>query len=101
MNDLEKISVFELMQEVLNNPESTQAEMDEALEQGRDAIIELSRRETQPQVDALIDAGWRFELPDMEDPEPFQWFWRRPPRTKHRKGKLFASTQQAFNALTK
>ena len=57
------------------------------------------RRAAIPQVEALLVAGWRFELPDSPDPEPWQWYWRRPPRRKRSKGMLFRSTQQAHNAL--
>lgn len=53
-----------------------------------------------PQVEALIAAGWRFELV-REDSDPWQWAWRRPPRRAGSEGMRFASTQQAYNALTK
>lgn len=57
------------------------------------------RKAAQPQVWALINAGWRFELPDSLDPEPWQWYWRRPPRRKGSQGRKYLSTQQAYNAL--
>lgn len=57
------------------------------------------RANCMPQVDALIDAGWRFELPNSPDSEPWQWYWRRPPRRAGSKGMFFWSTQQAYNAL--
>lgn len=56
-------------------------------------------RACMPQVEALLAAGWRFELPDVPDPDPWQWYWRRPPRRKGSKGMFFWSTQQAYNAL--
>lgn len=58
-----------------------------------------ARMSTLPQVDALLMAGWKFELPAINDPEPFQWYWRRPPRRKGVKGRLFRSTNQAYLAL--
>lgn len=70
-----------------------------------DALVEESklecRRNCLPQVDALIDAGWRFELPATKDSEPWQWYWRSPPKRKGSKGKFHWSTQQAYNALMK
>jgi hypothetical protein len=60
----------------------------------------LGRRDSQPQVDALLAAGWQFILPEHDpDPEPFQWFWRRPGKRPGRPGRLFRSTGQAYNAL--
>lgn len=53
------------------------------------------------QVDALLLADWRFELPALNDSEPWQWYWRRPPRRKGSKGRFFWSTNQAYNALKK
>ena len=68
-----------------------------------DALVEetklISRRDCQHQVRALMAAGWVFELPASHDPEPWQWYWRRPPRRKGSKGRRFASTRQAYNAL--
>ena len=58
-----------------------------------------SRNEAMPQVEALLAAGWMFELPDIDDSEPWQWYWRRPPRRKNSQGMFFWSTQQAYNAL--
>lgn len=60
----------------------------------------LVRKDTQPEVDALIAAGWQFILPEhCVDPEPFQWFWRRPVKRAGRPGKLFKSTGQAYRTL--
>jgi hypothetical protein len=55
-------------------------------------------KQCQPQVEALMAAGWVFEMV-YEDSDPWQWAWRRPPRRKNSNGMRFASTQQAFNAL--
>jgi len=57
----------------------------------------IIRRESQPKVDALMAAGWSLVLPEgREDPEPFEWQWRRPGK---RGGRLFRSTGQAYAAL--
>ena len=68
------------------------------------------RRNCLPQVDALLAAGWRYELPEIVnrkddeppstlDSEPWQWYWRRPARRKNSPGMKFWSTQMAYNAL--
>lgn len=66
------------------------------------------RANCMPEVDALIAAGWRFELPEIvnrkegevrSETEPWQWYWRRPPRRKGSKGMKFWSTTMAFNAM--
>lgn len=49
----------------------------------------------------LIRAGWKFELPDSDDPEIMSWYWRRPPRRKGTSGRKFHSTDQAHNAMKK
>jgi hypothetical protein len=69
------------------------------------------RANCMPQVDALIAAGWVFELPEVVnrkegeppgmDTEPWQWYWRSPKKGKRRRGHKYMSTQQAFNALQK
>lgn len=59
------------------------------------------RRNCMPQVDALLTAGWRFELPKLQDSEPWQWYWRSPPKRKGSKGRFHWSTTQAYNALMK
>ena len=71
------------------------------------------RRNCMPQVDALIAAGWRYELPEIVnrkditvqenrmDTEPWQWYWRSPPKRQGSKGRKYLSTQQAFNALNR
>lgn len=68
------------------------------------------RRNSLPQVDALLSAGWSFELPEIVnrkefdrpagiDHEPWQWYWRSPAKRKGSKGRKYQSTSQAFNAL--
>ena len=57
--------------------------------------------ETMKEVDALLLANWKFELPQTRDPEPFQWYWRSPPKENRKKGRLYLSTTQAFNAMKK
>jgi hypothetical protein len=51
------------------------------------------------QADALILAGWRWELPKIDNPDIFQWYWRSPPKRKGSKGRKYWSTNQAHNAL--
>ena len=51
------------------------------------------------QCDALLDAGWKFELPGRTQSEAWQWYWRRPPRRGQKRGRLFLSTNQAFAYL--
>lgn len=65
-----------------------------------------SRREMNerdfPQAMALWAAGWTAETPHAERQEDIMsYYWRRPGRRKGKPGRLFLSTQQAFNALNK
>lgn len=81
------------------------------LEDGAKEVMLQCRAHCMPQVDVLIAAGWKFELPEIvnrkdgEPPhmetEPWQWYWRRPARRKGSKGMKFWSTTMAFNALQK
>jgi len=71
----------------------------QVLSAGANAVKLEARNECMPQVDALMGAGWLFELPAIQDPEPWQWYWRRPSKVKGKKGRLFMSTNQAYNAL--
>lgn len=77
----------------------------------QEVMLEI-RADCMHEVDALLAAGWKYELPEivnrkefdqprMLDTEPWQWYWRRPPRRKNSKGKRFLSTAQAYNALKK
>jgi anti-sigma factor ChrR (cupin superfamily) len=62
----------------------------------------VSQRRQQPKVWALIRAGWTIEFPAMgDDADPYQWKWRRPSRRPGKPGRLFGSTDQAFNAMRK
>lgn len=72
---------------------------DAQLKKHRDEELVIDRLHMQ-QCDALIDAGWRFEIPHSDYLETWQWAWRRPPRRKGQ-GMRFASTQQAYNHLRK
>jgi len=60
-----------------------------------------ARNNTNAQVSALLLAGWKFELPGNGDYEyePWQWYWRAPPKRKGSKGRKYLSTNQAHNAL--
>jgi len=60
-----------------------------------------SREAAMHQVEALMAAGWRFEIVSESGTEPWQWAWRSPPKRANSEGRRYASTQQAFNALTK
>lgn len=82
---------------------------DEWDEKVKETMLEV-RRNSLPQVDALLQAGWRYELPEVVnrkddkppsklDSEPWQWYWRSPPKRKGSKGRKYWSTQQAYNAL--
>lgn len=75
----------------------------EQLEGAEEAKLETRRRAVQ-QCDLLIDANWRFEIPEIVnnakyETEPWQWYWRAPPKRKGKKGRRFLSTQQAYNFL--
>lgn len=59
----------------------------------------LDTNRDRAQADALIMAGWKWELPAISDPDIFQWYWRRPPRRKGSKGRKYLSTNQAYSAL--
>ncbi len=57
-----------------------------------------SRNACLPAVDALLFAGWKFELPEIVNhnppkhnwssvfSEPWQFYWRSPPKRKGSKG---------------
>lgn len=47
---------------------------------------------------ALWKAGWSAE-PLREGMDIMSYYWRRPPKRKGKKGRLFLSTNQAHNAL--
>ena len=70
----------------------------------RRLIIERERRNcnenAMPQVEALLKVGWTIEFSER-DLEPWQWSWRAPPKRKNSLGRLYHSTNQAFNAMVK
>lgn len=69
--------------------------------------------ESLEQADALLFAGWSFELPEivnriedrhgsyrpMMGTEVWQWYWRAPPKRQGQKGRRYLSTNQAYRAL--
>lgn len=77
----------------------------EELKAGAEQVKLDLRNASLPEVDALLQAGWKFELPEIVnnwkggETEPWAWYWRRPPRRKNSKGQKFWSTTQAYNAL--
>lgn len=66
-------------------------------------LVERTRRDANRRAmvecRALLAAGWTFELPDIPDPEVWQWYWRRPGKRPGKPGRLFLSPTQAYNAL--
>ena len=66
---------------------------------GKEHVRRGSGREGEKQANDLLAAGWRFELPDVSDPEVWQWYWRAPPKRAGGKGRKYLSTNQAWNAL--
>jgi hypothetical protein len=59
-----------------------------------------SRIRPQQQCDALMNAGWTWEIPASEHScEPWQLKWRRPSRRPGTKGLLVHSTNQAYQRL--
>ena len=77
--------------------------MKKCMENAYESML-ISRRESLSEVDALLLAGWSFELPDIVNgtggtTEPWQWYWRSPPKRAGSKGRRYLSTSQAFNAL--
>lgn len=86
---------------------NTDGILDNLEEAAKQTMLEI-RANCMPQVDALIMAGWRYELPEIVnrkdgetrmETEPWQWYWRSPPKRKGSKGRRYLSTTQAFNAL--
>lgn len=96
-------AIFEQLKAAMDNTcncEHCVAARKQALAAGSQAVKLEARENCMPQVDELMGAGWLFVLPEgTPDPEPWQWRWRRPSRVKGKKGRLFASTGQAYNAL--
>lgn len=57
------------------------------------------RRAGEKQALALMAAGWTIDFAGNAATEPWQLYWRRPPRRKDSRGRRYLSTQQAYNAL--
>lgn len=77
---------------------------------GRIPLVELvvaARIEQGQQPDeqclALWSAGWTSEVPNPQygPCQTMSLYWRRPSKRADRPGRLYRSTQQAFNALRK
>lgn len=87
------------------NRDTFKAITGKTLEESAEEVKLEIRANTMPEVDALLAAGWRFELPEIvngwsgNETEPWQWYWRSPPKRKGSKGQKYWSTTQAFNAL--
>ena len=60
-----------------------------------------SRAEAERQLHKLLAAGWTFEIPHESATEPWQLFWRAPPKRLGKLGRKYLSTNQAFNAFRK
>lgn len=69
----------------------------------RAVLIEQTKLEAREramvEVRELLAAGWKYELPDISDSEPWQWYWRAPPKRAGSRGRFYWSTTQAVNAL--
>lgn len=64
--------------------------------------IEEARARDMVQVRALLQAGWKLELPEGDyDYEPYQWQWRAPAKRANSRGRKYLSTNQAFNAMNR
>lgn len=64
------------------------------------ALMENQNDRDMDQAIELWLAGWTSETPyECQKLMVMSWYWRRPPRTKNRPGRLYLSTQQAYNAL--
>lgn len=71
----------------------------------REALAEFSKLIRAEQEDRDFEkaielwmAGWISE-PIREGLQIMSWYWRRPPRGKRKRGRLFLSTDQALNHL--
>ncbi len=70
------------------------------------ASYQESEKKDMEQALELSAAGWQAEIQPHHTPHPFtgnvsvmSWYWRRPSKRKGKPGRLFLSTNQAFNAL--
>lgn len=87
-------------------PRRTEFTIDElddpaVLAQAAEAVKLEARAAGQREADALMAAGWRFEIPSESATEPWQWYWYAPPKRKNSNGRKYLSTSQAFNAMQK
>lgn len=67
--------------------------------QGAKLHEEMNERDFK-QAATLWKAGWKAES-HHEGEDIMSYYWRRPPKRKGKKGRLFLSTNQAHNALKK
>src|SRR5687767_553107 len=85
------------------SPAWLQAHYDPLNERDMTVLMEwsknCSRINANVQVSALLAAGWTFELPGDGDYEPWQWYWRAPPKRKGKPGRKYLSTNQAYRAM--
>lgn len=97
MNSRLPVDTLDSLREAIDDPT---VDRDELRSRLSTMGYKLIRKDSQPQVEALMAAGWQFVLPEGHlDAEPFQWQWRRPGKRAGRPGRLFRSTGQAYNAL--
>lgn len=61
---------------------------------------EMNERDFE-QASALWAAGWTAETPHATQEDIMSYYWRRPGKRKGKKGRLFLSTNQAYNAMTR
>ncbi len=77
--------------------------------EGMPSLLELAAIANREQMnsndmDKAIElwlAGWVSLTPHKCQQNIMSWYWRRPPIRKRKMGRLFLSTDQAFNALKK
>ena len=64
-------------------------------------VLHESEQKQRRQAWRLLEAGWRFEMPEHEYLDIMSWSWRAPPKRKGRAGRKYLSTNQAYNAMVK
>ncbi|MFK5923259.1 MAG: hypothetical protein QM496_13865 [Verrucomicrobiota bacterium] len=87
---------------ILNDDGTIDLEM---LEIGaRNSHKEANEKEMEKALE-LSSAGWTQEQhvchPFTKSVDVMSWYWRRPARRKGMKGRLFLSTNQAYNAMNR
>lgn len=88
---------------IRTNPKTHEWEV----EDGKPSLIQLAGKALREQMNetdmeqaiVLWMAGWKSETPSKTQVDVMSWYWRRPPIGKRTVGRLFLSTNQAFNAL--